>query len=74
MYEVDSTGAAAVTSLFDYAHRYGIELVLARPHSGTHELLQLAGVIDQLGEQRIHHSIHQAVASVENLPAAPADP
>jgi SulP family sulfate permease len=74
VYEVDSTGAAAVTSLFDYAHRYGVELVLARVHSATHELLKLAGVVDKLGEQRFHPSIHEAVAAAANLPAAPTDP
>jgi anti-anti-sigma regulatory factor len=74
VYEVDSTGAAAITSLFDYAHRYGIELLLARVHSGTHELLKLAGVVDQLGEQRIHDTVHEAVTSAANLPAAPTDP
>jgi SulP family sulfate permease len=73
VFAVDSTGAAAITSLFDYAHRYGIELVLARVHSGTHELLKLAGVVDQLGEQRIHDTVHEAVTSAANLPAAPTD-
>ena len=74
VFAVDSTGASAITSLFDYAHRYGVELVLARVHSGTHELLKLAGVVDELGEQRFHHSIHEAVAGVsQDAGAASSD-
>jgi high affinity sulfate transporter 1 len=73
VYEVDSTGAAAITSLFDYAHRYGVELVLARVHSGTYELLKLAGVVDELGAERIHASIHEAVAVVDSKPTGAAD-
>jgi SulP family sulfate permease len=64
VYEVDSTGAAAVISLFDYAHRYGVELVLARVHSAAYELLRLGGVVDELGEQRFQNTIHEAVAAV----------
>jgi hypothetical protein len=35
--------------------------------------LKLAGVVDELGEQRFHHSIHEAVAAASNLPATPTD-
>jgi SulP family sulfate permease len=70
VYEVDTTGAAAITSLFNYAHRYGVELVLARVHSAAYELLKLVGVVDELGQQRFHDTIHEAVASAANLPAA----
>ena len=61
---VDATGAAAITSLFNYAHRYGVELVLARVHDGTHALLRLAGVIDEIGEQRIYPTVRGAVAAL----------
>ena len=73
VFAVDSTGAAAITSLYDYAHRYGVELVLARVHSTTYELLQLAGVVDELGQERFRDSIDEAVASAAKLPAAPTD-
>jgi SulP family sulfate permease len=72
VYEVDSTGAAAVTSLFDYARRYDVELVLARIHSASYELLKIAGVVDELGAERIHASIHDAVAAVDGKPAGAA--
>ena len=67
VFEVDTTGADAITSLFHYAHRYDVELVLARVHSTAHELLQLTGVVEELGEHRIHDTIHGAVASVETI-------
>jgi high affinity sulfate transporter 1 len=70
VFAVDTTGSAAITSLFHYARRYDVELVLARVHSTTHELLDLTGVIDELGEARIFDTIHDAVASVETPPAA----
>jgi MFS superfamily sulfate permease-like transporter len=72
VFAVDSTGAAAVTSLFDYARRYDVELVLARVHSATYELLKLAGTVDDLGEDRIHDSIHEAVSAAAG--AEPVDP
>ena len=74
VFAVDSTGAAAVTSLFEYAHRYDVELVLARVHSTTYELLKLAGVVDELGEGRFYDTVHEAVTSAANLPATPSDP
>ena len=68
VFEVDTTGADAITSLFHYAKRYDVELVLARVHSTTRKLLDLTGVIDEVGEARIHHTIHDAVASVQTPP------
>ena len=58
---VDTTGAAAVTDLFAYAQRYDVEISLARVHSATHKLLELAGVLDEIGEQRIYPTVRKAV-------------
>jgi SulP family sulfate permease len=58
---VDATGAAAVAELFNYAQRYGVELSLARVHSGAHKLLQLAGVMEEIGEKRIYDTVRNAV-------------
>jgi MFS superfamily sulfate permease-like transporter len=71
VFVVDVTGAAALTSLLEYAHRYGVELVLARVHSGTHELLRRSGALDQIGEQRIYGTIRGAVDAV--LESQPSD-
>ncbi|RLE21818.1 MAG: hypothetical protein DRJ50_08595, partial [Actinobacteria bacterium] len=62
---VDTTGSAAIISLFNYASRYDVELALVRVHSTIHELLELTGVIDEIGEQRIYDTIDDAVAGVE---------
>jgi MFS superfamily sulfate permease-like transporter len=73
VFAVDTTGSAAIISLFHYARRYDVELLLARVHSGAHELLEVTGVIDELGEACIFDTIHDAVASVE-APPAPSTP
>ena len=71
---IDDTGAAAITSLFEYAHRYGVELALARVHSGTHELLRLSGVMDEIGEHRIYDTVRNAVmAATAGVTDKPAD-
>ena len=68
VFHVDFTGAAAITSLNEYAQRYGVDLALARVHSGAHKLLELTGVVDALGEDSIHDTVRNAVAA-----ASPTD-
>jgi MFS superfamily sulfate permease-like transporter len=58
---VDSTGAEALTDFFNYAQRYGVDVSLARVHSGAHELLKTAGVMEEIGEQHIYDTIREAV-------------
>jgi SulP family sulfate permease len=60
---IDDTGAAAVTSLFQYARRYHVDLSLARVHSGTYEILKLSGVVGEIGEHRIYDTVRHAVAT-----------
>ena len=66
---IDDSGAAAITGLFEYAQRYGVDLALARVHSGTHELLKLSGVTAEIGEQRIHDTVRNAVAAASRAHA-----
>ena len=61
---VDTTGSAALTAFLRYAQRYGVDLALARVHSGTHELLKLTGDLDEIGEHRIFDTIRHAVNAV----------
>jgi len=70
---VDTTGAAAITSFLEYAQRYGVDLSLARVHSGTHKLLQLAGVMDEIGEQRIYDTVRNAVDAATSSAVVPAE-
>ena len=74
--DVDATGAAAVTGLFACAQRYDVELPLARVHSATHELLKVAGVIDEIGEGRIYDTVRSAVdaATLPNTAASDETP
>jgi len=58
---VDDTGASALNDFFDYAQRYGVDLMLARVHSIAHELLKMAGVIETIGEDHIYDTIRNAV-------------
>jgi high affinity sulfate transporter 1 len=67
---IDYTGAVAIKNLFEYAQRYGVDLALARVHSGTHELLELSGVVDEIGEQRIFDTIRHAVAAASEHESA----
>jgi len=62
---VDDTGTQAITGLFEYAQRYGVELSLARVHSGTQRILQLSGVMDEIGEHRIYDTVRNAVYAAE---------
>ena len=66
---VDDTGAAAITSLFEYCQRYGVDLALARVHAGTHKILQLTGVTDTIGEHRIYDTVRNAVKAATATPA-----
>jgi sulfate permease, SulP family len=68
MFNVDTTGAAAVTSLHRYAQRFGVELVLARVHEDAREILESAGVIDQLGEHHVFDTVRHAVDVVTGAP------
>jgi SulP family sulfate permease len=75
VFRVDDTGAAAITSLFEYAQRYGVDLSLARVHSGTHQILRLSGVTDEIGEHRIYDTVRNAVTAATQASASePTDP
>jgi MFS superfamily sulfate permease-like transporter len=70
---IDDTGASAIRSLFEYAQRYNVDLALARVHSGTHKLLELSGVTDEIGEQRIYDTVRNAVAAASQAHAGSPD-
>jgi sulfate permease, SulP family len=75
MFHVDTTGAAAVTSLFHYAQRYGVELSLARVHSDARAVLESAGTIDELGgEHRLFDTVRDAVDAATAKPAYAGSP
>ena len=61
---VDGNGAKAITNLFEYARQYEIEVAFARVHENTHRIMEILGVIDSIGEDRIYPTIRSAVAAV----------
>ena len=63
IFYVDNTGAAALADYFNYAQRFGVDLKLARVHSGAHKLLKMAGVVDEISEKRFYDTVRNAVDS-----------
>src|SRR5208283_2055179 len=70
MVYVDTTGAEALSGLLRFVHRYGVELSLARLHAEAREVLALAGTIDELGEDRVFHTVRDAVDAATGSPAS----
>jgi sulfate permease, SulP family len=58
---VDSQGAAKLTELDDVAAAEGVTLRLARVKPQVLDVLELDGVAETFGAERIHRTLHQAV-------------
>jgi MFS superfamily sulfate permease-like transporter len=72
---IDDSGAAAITSLFEYAQSYGVDLSLARVHAGTHKILRLTGVMDEIGEDRNYDTVRNVVSAAgKTSPSGSASP
>ena len=67
---LDTTGAAAIKSLLEYAQRFGIEMFLARVHPGAHKGLELTGFPKDIGEERMFPTIRSAVNTAVATAAA----
>jgi len=63
IFYVDNTGAAALADYYNYAQRFGVDLKLARVHSGAHKLLKMAGVVDKISDKRFYDTVRNAVDS-----------
>ena len=61
IFYVDSTGAEALASLFEYAKRYGVGLKLAHVHSAMLHLLASTGVQEEIGEENLYSTVRAAV-------------
>ena len=61
IFYTDFTGADALSSTFRYAKRYGVDLLLARLHTSARAVLETAGTIDELGDDRLFDTIRHAV-------------
>lgn len=67
---IDTTGAAAIVNLLDYVQRCELELLLARVHVGARKWLDLTGVLDVIGEERIYPTVRSAVNAAVAAAAA----
>jgi sulfate permease, SulP family len=69
MFEVDTTGAAAVTSLLNYARRFNVDVALSRVHSDARQILESEGLIKELGEDHVYATVREAVNAVTGQPS-----
>lgn len=58
---VDSQGAGVVHAILDLADDQGLTVRLARVKPAVRETLERDGVLDRLGADRVHGSVHRAV-------------
>jgi high affinity sulfate transporter 1 len=61
MFYSDLTGADAMSGMFRYSRRYGVELSLARLHSEARSVFETGGTIKELGDDRIFDTVRDAV-------------
>jgi len=69
---VDSQGTAALHEILDLARDGGIELRLARVKPSVRATLARDGVVDRLGPDRLHGSVHRAVEAHRAAQVPPA--
>jgi SulP family sulfate permease len=58
---VDSQGAAKLEEILNFAESAGIQLRLARVKPAVAAVLEADGVLERLGEDRVHGNVHRAV-------------
>ena len=63
---VDAQGAAALHEILDLARDTGVAVRLARVKPAVRATLQRDGVVERLGAERIHGSVHRAVEAHRN--------
>ena len=59
--QVDSQGAATLSEILDFTDSAGVRLHLARVKPAAVKVLASDGVLERLGEHRVHGSIPLAV-------------
>lgn len=67
VFYIDATGAAAVRDLKRYADLYDVQLLIARMHSATRNVLKQDGVLDEIGEDHVYDNVHDAVTASNSL-------
>ena len=58
---IDSQGSAKMREILELTEQAGVTLRLARVKPAVRELLRRDGVLDRIGDDRIHGNVHRAV-------------
>jgi MFS superfamily sulfate permease-like transporter len=64
MYDVDFTGARALSKALDELRQDGITLVVARAGDHLRENLARAGLLERIGADQFYASVDEAAAAV----------
>ena len=59
---IDSQGSEQIRKILGLAHTYGAQIRLARVKPPVLEVLELDGVIDELGEEQVYGNVYEACA------------
>ena len=62
--ELDITAAEALTQLVTELHGAGVDIALAEVRLPVREMARRSGLLDALGEDRIFHTIQEAVEAL----------
>jgi SulP family sulfate permease len=71
---IDSQGAAKMNDVLNLADESGITLRLARLKPTVRATLDRDGVLERLGQDKIHGNVHRAVQAQLETPASPDEP
>ncbi|HET6493803.1 MAG TPA: SulP family inorganic anion transporter [Thermoleophilia bacterium] len=74
VFYIDTTGTQAVAALHEYAARYDVGIALARLHIHARKALQIAGVLEQIGEQNVYDTVRNAVQAVTPPTSGESEP
>ena len=70
---VDSQGSSKIADILDLTEQSGITLRLAKLKPAARDILEREGVLERIGADRIHGSVHRAVEAQLAGSAAPPD-
>jgi anti-anti-sigma factor len=60
---IDSQGAATMSQIISIGRQHGIDIRLARVQPAVFQVLEAQGVVEQLGRDRFHPNIYDAVST-----------
>ena len=71
---IDSQGSAKMGEILELTEQAGVTLRLARAKPAIREVLKRDGILDRIGDDRIHGTVDRAVkAQIGEVDASPPD-